>query len=157
VQSTVDRKFYFRNGDEFAEMPYDMLRRMFSATTSPDLTPIFDARIVTLNDDQSWSVPILLSNQSSAAARDVRVSVTVANPEATVAITSDTFRDVSHLNPGQRMFMTDFPRASLPWDEYGRRNFSHNNAARRACEEASRSHDRRICERDARACMGNAD
>jgi hypothetical protein len=105
VQSTVDRNFYFRHGDQFSEMPYDMLRRMFSATASPDLRPIFDARIVTLNDDQTWSVPILLGNNSSAAARDVRVSINFLNPEATVSINSDVFRDVSYVNPGMRLFM----------------------------------------------------
>ena len=56
VQSNIDRHFHFRNGDDFSEMPYDMLRRMFAGTTAPDLTPIFDQRIVTANEDGSWDL-----------------------------------------------------------------------------------------------------
>jgi hypothetical protein len=107
VQSVSDRRFYFRSGDDFPEMPYDMLRRMFSATASPDLAPIFDARLVELNEDQSWSIPILLLNQSSAAARDAKIHVEFLNSEAIDSITSPNFRDVSGVNPGHRMFETD--------------------------------------------------
>ena len=87
VQSTVDRYFHFRSGDEFHEMPYELLKRMFAGAAGPILKPIFDARLVECDEKGAWKVPILLSNESSAAAKDTRVSVLVENPEACTSVT----------------------------------------------------------------------
>ncbi len=103
VQSTADRRFYFRSGDEFIEMPYEMLKRMFAGAAGPILTPIFDARLVECDEKGAWKVPILLMNESSAAAKDTRVSVQVENPEACTSVTPSGvgFSDQSELNPGE--------------------------------------------------------
>lgn len=43
VQSTNDKNFYYRNGDEFIQAPYEIIKRLFAASTSPDLTvKLFD-------------------------------------------------------------------------------------------------------------------
>lgn len=106
LQSTVDRNFYFRSGDEFREMPYEMLRRMFAGAAGPLLRPLFDARLVECDEKGIWKVPITLYNESSAAARDTRVSVLVQNPDACTSVTrsGQGLRDVSQVNPGQTLF-----------------------------------------------------
>ena len=105
VQSLLDRKFYFRTADGFAEMPYEILKRMFAGTTGPDLTPIFDHRLVTEDADGVWKIPIILENHSSAVAEHTTVSVEVLNPDACHSIDPATFEDVSRVNPGKRIFM----------------------------------------------------
>ena len=105
VQAIDDQQFYLRVGAEFVVMPYEVLRRMFLGTAAPDLHPVFDGRLVKQQTDGSWTIPVLLSNNSAAAARDVDISVTILNPEACDRIQSSELRDVSALNPGKRIFM----------------------------------------------------
>lgn len=102
-----DGKFYLRIRDEFKEMPYETIKRMFSGTASPDLYPIFDNRLVKLEQDGSWKIPIILENRSSAAARDTEVSVTITNFSACESVNSAEFRDSSNINPGRKIFMAD--------------------------------------------------
>lgn len=105
VQSLFDRRFYMRTGDEFIELPYELLRRMFSGTRSPDLTPLFDGRIVSLEQDGSWRIPIILQNDSSAPAGKTVLSVEVLNSSACESVIGDELDDVSSINPGQKIFM----------------------------------------------------
>lgn len=107
VQSTVDRNFYFRGGDEFHEMPYEMLQRMFAGAAGPLLRPLLDARLVKCDEKGMWRVPITLYNDSSAVARDTHVSVEVENPEACTSVTpiGQGLTDVSELNLGKTVLM----------------------------------------------------
>jgi len=105
VQSLIDRKFHFRNGDEFAEMPYEILKRMFTGVAAPDLAPVFNADLVTVNSAGVWKIPILLENRSSAVGEDARVLLTFLNAEACARVTPRVFRDVSAVSPGQRVFI----------------------------------------------------
>ena len=107
VQSTVDRNFYFRSGDGFHEMPYEMLQRMFAGAAGPLLTPVFNAKLVQRDETGAWKIPILISNHSSAAARDTNVSVGIENPGACLRVTSEGLHDESSLNPGQTIFMNE--------------------------------------------------
>ena len=108
VQSVIDNHFYFRSGDDFPEMPYDMLRRMFASNVGPDLRPAFDARLVTLNEDGTWLIPIALENGSTAAATRTLVTVTVADPEVCDSVDAHSaFRNISEMNPGSLMFSAD--------------------------------------------------
>lgn len=109
IQSNQDRNFYFRNGTGFSEMPYMMLQRLFAATSNPDLVPRFDARLVSLEKNEEWKIPIIVENRSSAAAEHVEISVTIENPRACEKIRIGGFRDVSDINPGKRMYMMDVP------------------------------------------------
>ncbi len=89
-------------------MPYDVMRRLFAATESPDLSPVFDQRLVELRDDGSWRIPIILTNQSSAVANHTKVVLKVLNPDSCEAMSPEApFRDVSAINPGQTMFLAD--------------------------------------------------
>ncbi len=102
-----DGKFYLRIRDEFKEMPYETIKRMFSGTASPNLYPIFDNRLVKLEQDGSWKIPIILENRSSVAARDTEVSITIKNFSACENVNSTEFRDSSNINPGRKIFMAD--------------------------------------------------
>lgn len=108
VQSNSDEKFHFRNGDEFSVLPYEMLKRLFAATDSPDLYPHFDSGQISLEENDLWKIPIAIGNRSSAVAEHVTVCVEIGNPSSCETIlTSDPrqLRDVSHINPGKKLFM----------------------------------------------------
>ena len=105
VQALNDRKFYIRVGDEFREMPYETLKRMFAGAEGPLLKPLFDERLVKCDDKGIWQVPFALYNKSSAVARDTHVSILVQNPEACARVTSGQgLDDQSEINPGQTIF-----------------------------------------------------
>ncbi len=102
-----DGKFYLRIRDEFKEMPYETLKRMFAGTVGPDLQPLFDNRLIQLKPDGSWKIPFILTNQSSTAARDTEVSVTINNETSCDQISGEGFIDESEVNPGRKIFMMD--------------------------------------------------
>jgi hypothetical protein len=108
VQSNQDSLFYFRSGDDFTVAPYEMIKRLFSATESPDLEPLFVAELVARKKDGAYSIPITLCNASSAIAEHVKVSVTVHNTAACEKVTTEGFQDQSAVNPGVKIFMTDY-------------------------------------------------
>lgn len=102
--------FWLRSGAEFVEMPYETLRRLFAATTSPDLTPVFDQRVITKDANGLWTIPIVIRNNSSAVAERYQVSVGIKNFSACEVIQSPDLRDVSIVNPGERLFMQEVPK-----------------------------------------------
>lgn len=104
VQSNSDQLFHFRNGDEFAVLPYSMLQRLFAASETPELEPRVSADIVKLEPDGTWDLPIVLDNRSSAVAEHVTVLVEILNPSACSAVIATAFKDTSASNPGRRVF-----------------------------------------------------
>ena len=104
IQSNQDNLFYFRSGDEFVVAPYEMIKRLFSATQSPDLHVVFHSAIVKLLPDGRWEIPIAVRNDSNAIAENVVVYVAVLGSEACESIACNTFNDVSNLNPGRGVF-----------------------------------------------------
>lgn len=111
VQSNQDQKFYFRNGDQFSVLPYQMLQRLFAATDSPDLLPYFDTRLVSLNKNGVWDLPITIINSSNAVAEKVVLSVEIENHESCSTINAKDFKDVSNINPEKRIFMRNIEGA----------------------------------------------
>lgn len=107
IQSLIDGKFHIRVRDSFSEMPYETIKRMFAGTSGPDLAALFDNRLVKLKPDGSWEIPIIIQNNSSAAARDTQVSVTVINAIACDQISAAGLVDRSDINPGTRIFMAE--------------------------------------------------
>jgi len=104
MRSTLDQHFYFRGSDGDTKAPYEVIRRLFAATDVPELVVSVDERIAARNDDGSFNLPLTVYNQSSALARDVTVSVWIENYEACLNIGASGFNDVSHINPGSKMF-----------------------------------------------------
>jgi hypothetical protein len=109
IQVVDDQHFYIRAGAEFVVMPYEVLKRMLMGSSSPDIHPIFDGRLVKQEPDGRWRVPILLQNRSNAAGRDITVSLTVLNPDSCDGVQSAEFRDLSSINPGKQLFMQNVP------------------------------------------------
>lgn len=104
--SNNDNVFYFRSGDEFRPLPHGFIKKLFAATSVPDLRIVFDSELVKL-EDNFWTIPIILTNKSYAVARDITVNVTVLNPSNCESISCTSFIDTSHVNPGKKMFNTD--------------------------------------------------
>ncbi len=105
VQSNEDDKFYFRGGDGFHPAPYEMIKRLFASSESPDIRPLPVDELVKLGDDGVWQIPIGITNYSTAIGEHVVVHVTILNPSACELISADWgFSDVSHLNPGKTMY-----------------------------------------------------
>lgn len=99
-----DNMFYFRSGDEFIVAPYEMIKRLFAATDSPDLTLNLDNKLVRKNKDGSWKLPIVIMNRSSAVAEQTKLSVKIKNFEACESVSPYQLRDLSDLNPGEKVF-----------------------------------------------------
>ncbi|MFA5954473.1 MAG: ATP-binding protein [Patescibacteria group bacterium] len=110
IRSNLDREFYIRIGDDSSKMPYETVKKMFAGTAGPELSALFNDRLVKLEGDGSWKIPIILSNESSAAAKDTEVSVTVINGSACETISGEIFKDQSNVNPGSKVFMTDIDK-----------------------------------------------
>lgn len=104
IQSNIDNHFYFRNGDEFIKLPYEMLRRLFAATDSPELHALSDSRLIIKKQDNTWEIPIMLENLSSAVAEHVNIFVSMENIDAFETINPQTLQDISVLNPGKKVF-----------------------------------------------------
>lgn len=107
IRSNIDGKFYIRVRDKFNEMPYETIKRMFAGTSGPDLSALFDNRIVELQKDGSWKIPIVLENSSSAVAKDTQVSVTIVNESFCDSVSSTELVDQSSVNPGRKIFMVN--------------------------------------------------
>ena len=108
MQSNQDNLFYFRSGDDFSVAPYEMIKRLFAATDAPDLHPNFDARLVRVAADGTWEIPVIVQNDSSAIAENVKFSVIMDEPSSCESIQLPGFTDQSAVNPGQHIFMKDF-------------------------------------------------
>ena len=96
TQSNKDNHFYFRHGDEFKILPYEMLKRLFASTKNPDLHALFDSRLIKLKDN-IWEIPIILTNKSSAIGEHIRVYVEVENEGDCDSIVGDSFEDANNL------------------------------------------------------------
>jgi hypothetical protein len=112
VQSVLDRKFYLRTIDGFVEMPYDVLKRMFAGSSGPDIQLLLPSRLVTQTANV-WTVPIVLSNKSTAAATFTRITVEILNPTACESISASGLADISPLNPGKTLFNGEYDRPIL--------------------------------------------
>lgn len=108
VQSTTDDHFYYRAGDSFIKTPYQMLKRLFAATESPDVDSFFSSSILKKDGNSYWNIPISLTNKSSAVAHDVHVTVEVDNANCCEDIKVKSFKDVSSVNPGKKVFMLTY-------------------------------------------------
>lgn len=107
VQSVIDNRFYFRSGDEFVVAPYEMIKRLFSATVCPDIRPALRKTMITKESDGTWSIPISLENRSSAVAEHVNTNISVINPSACESVAAVGLQDTSNINPGMTIFAVD--------------------------------------------------
>ena len=108
IQSNTDNQFYFRSGDEYVKLPYEMLKRLFAATESPDLHILSDSRNIEKKGENMWKIPIVLVNSASAIAENIQIMLEVENPQDYENISSSSFRDVSSLNQNKRIFSREY-------------------------------------------------
>jgi len=104
VRTATDHHFYFRGSDGDTKAPYEVIRRLFAATDVPDLTVDIHTGTAARNDDGSFTLPLVVANQSSALARDIRVTVNIDNFEDCLSIRASQLTDSSDVNPGSKMF-----------------------------------------------------
>ena len=64
VQSVKDDKFHFRMGDGFSPAPYEIIKRLFSASNAPALRIDIPKKLSKITDDGIHRVPIFLSNNT---------------------------------------------------------------------------------------------
>lgn len=108
VLSNKENVFYFRNGDEFIPLPYELIKKLFAATSVPNLKPEFSSSIVKIEND-IWRIPLIISNSSYALARDVMVSISIINNLDCDIVSISQFNDDSDLNPGEKIFSNRVP------------------------------------------------
>ncbi len=107
VQSASDGHFYFRSGDGFVKAPYEMIKRLFASTKTPDLQISIDDDLV-MKDNGIWIIPIVLSNNSSSIAEHIIVNITVENSASCESISSTKdYNDISDLNPGTKVYSSN--------------------------------------------------
>ncbi len=103
-----EKRFYLRTGAEFVEMPYETLKRMFVGAAGPDVVPLLPQRLVTKDAAGVWTIPIALSNRSSAAAERTKITVSFLNSSACAGIVAVSgFRDIASVNPGEVIYAGD--------------------------------------------------
>ncbi len=110
VQTIEKNQFLLRIGAALKEMPYETIKRMFAGTNTPDLMPVFDARLVKREQNGTWSVPILVQNVASAATEHATIWVEVMNHDACDNIACTSLQDASAINPGRRLFTAEVTR-----------------------------------------------
>lgn len=120
TQSLEDEHFYFRSGDEFIKTPYEMLKRLFAATESPDLRIDFESRLMEIDKSGVYNFPLILSNDSSAIAERIKLFVVIKNFNDCQSFSISDFLDVSQINP-------QYPKAmSYDFKEYIYKGLSMN-------------------------------
>jgi hypothetical protein len=122
LMSNIDNVFYFRRLDEFVSAPYDLIKRLFSASDvpdvpdasdapdAPDVYPVFSQDFIELEADGSWSLRILVDNRSTVFASNVRVSVTIENPSSCLMISASNFQDTVSIKTGKKVYEVDLER-----------------------------------------------
>jgi len=100
VQSTEDQRFYYRSGDDFVVAPYEMVKRLFAATESPDLHLVFPDQNLSRDSNLAWSIPIGLQNRSTAIAEHVLCMVRLLAANSYESVHSYLLLDITSINPG---------------------------------------------------------
>lgn len=104
VQSLLDQAFYYRSGDEFKKVPYQMLKRLFAATETPDLGINIPDKIERSDPEECWEIPFVAVNRSSAVAEYAVIQIEIVNPESCKVIAAVKLIDTSDINPGRGVY-----------------------------------------------------
>jgi hypothetical protein len=82
-----------------------MVKRLFSATESPDLKVFPHKALLKAGTNKMWEIPIIIENRSSAVAEKVTLSIEIMNPGVCKKIEPGAFHDSSNINPGKKIFL----------------------------------------------------
>lgn len=109
IRSLIDNHFYFRAGDEFKIAPYEMIKRLFAATDSPDIHFITQAEDIEYKEkEDEFIIPITFSNESSAIGEHIQSTLEVLNFDECEKFVKDHFQDISMINKGKKIFSYKF-------------------------------------------------
>ena len=109
VQSIKDHVFYFRTGEGEIPLPYEVLHRMFVGSQSPEIVPILNPKIATLDQvSKNWRIPILIANESLVVAEHVKIIIEfLTTDRCDFLAPSRPLFDQSVINPGKRIFIAN--------------------------------------------------
>lgn len=94
-----DGKFYLRVGDQTPEMPYEVLKRMFIGSYSPDLDVEIDFKYVSFKSDSFvWEIPMTLVNNSNFPAKNTRILLHVPSQKNVVDVKAPRYVDIGNVN-----------------------------------------------------------
>lgn len=99
-----NKVFYIRIGDETLEMPYETVQRMFAGTNTPHLDCDIPKKLIEKNEDGVWKIPFIIENKVNVPAKSTTVSVKIINPKSCEVIKTETFLNMSRINPGKEMY-----------------------------------------------------
>jgi len=106
VQSIVDNRFYFRTGDEFRIAPYEMIKRLFASTETPNLSISIEKESAKKDTENVWEIPVVIENDSSAIGSHVTVQIYLKTPDQCQTTNVTRFKDLSAINFGNRIWST---------------------------------------------------
>jgi hypothetical protein len=109
----TNENFYLRMGDHIEPMPYEVIKRMFIGANTPDLFMVLDPRLIKVDEQGRWKIPITLSNYSNYTAKNTKVAVGLNNPDACERIDFSGFIDQSDINPGKKIYITQTLREPI--------------------------------------------
>lgn len=79
---TEDGLFFFRSGNESVQCPYDVIRRLFAASKTPDLAPDVDKSLANRTEDGSIEFTLWVANASGAIAQHIVVRLKLMDPDS---------------------------------------------------------------------------
>lgn len=107
VMSLIDNHFHFRTGDEFNIAPYEIIKRLFAATDSPDIHFITQSEDIEFKNDE-FIIPISFGNDSSAIGEHIYCTLEVKNFDDCEKFMKNQFIDMSMVNRGKKIFAYKF-------------------------------------------------
>lgn len=105
VQSQLDRKFYFRGGDQFVDAPYSVIERLFLASEAPSVeVSLGNFSVSELNGSPQHKFDLILTNKSFTVARDVAIFMEILEPDAINTFDGGNLHDSSDVNSGRKTY-----------------------------------------------------
>ncbi|MBW8011626.1 MAG: ATP-binding protein [Chloroflexi bacterium] len=110
IRTSDNKNFYLRVGDEFGDIPYEILRRMFFGSRSPDLIPNIDERSIKMGDQGFWELMVGVDNNSTVVAEKVKIIINFLNSQGQAVIIRDhrRFQDISDINPESNIYSSHY-------------------------------------------------
>lgn len=101
-----DEQFYIRVGETSGVMPYEIVKRMFLGSNSPDLTLNIKENLI-IRVGQELKIPFILENKSNYPAKSSTIMIHYLNDQSIESISSPHFKDLSSINKGKKIYSTD--------------------------------------------------
>lgn len=103
VQCAKEPRFFFRAGDHNEIAPYEMVKRLFAVSESPDLR-LNTKDIIPISTSNDYKVSITVENLSSAVAENAVIMVSFPLTQDFTISNHQNFRNISDINPGGTTF-----------------------------------------------------